>query len=162
MPSARPENAVNHLRYEVFHRIAVGWRSCELIPLSKSRSVCDMSAMNRFRLIGRLLAVFVIVGLVTAPMVTSAATRTLSTHEASDASTMPADMACCPGTQKSDGCQDCPLRATCALGVTQIEPPLATGILAPLFTRRSFSVLDDLVADGLDGSPPDQPPRILA
>jgi hypothetical protein len=117
--------------------------------------------MDRFRLIGRLLAVFVIVGLVTAPMVTSAATRTLSTHETSDASSMPADMPCCPGTQKSDDCQDCPLRATCALGVTQIEPPLATAILAPLFTRRSFSVFDDLVADGLDGSPPDQPPRIL-
>ena len=122
--------------------------------------------MNRFRLIGRLLAVFVIVGLVTAPMITSAAARLASAHHVGDASTMsaetmPADMACCPGTQKSDDCQDCPLRATCALGVTQFEPPLAAGILAPLFTRGSFAVLDDLIADGLGGSPPDQPPRML-
>lgn len=122
--------------------------------------------MDRLRLIGRLLTVFVIVGLVTAPMVTSAATTLPSTHDVSDAyvsdaSTMPADMSCCPDTQKSNDCQDCPLRAACALGVAQIEPPLAIGILAPLFTRRSFSIFDDLRADGLDGLPPDQPPRIL-
>jgi hypothetical protein len=132
-----------------------------LIPLSKFRFLCDKPAMNRFRLVGRLLAVFVIVGLVTAPMVTSATARLASSDHASDASTMPADMPCCPDTQKSDDCQDCPLRATCTLGIAQIEPPLAAAISVPLLTRRSFSVFDDLVADGLDGSPPDQPPRIL-
>jgi hypothetical protein len=117
--------------------------------------------MDRFRFIGRLLAVFVVVGLVAAPMATSAATKLLTTHQSSDASTMSDDMPCCPDTQKTDDCQDCPLRAICMLGVSQIEPPLAIVIVAPLSTGRPFSIFDDLVADGLDGSPPDQPPRIL-
>jgi hypothetical protein len=115
--------------------------------------------MHRFRLIGRLLAAFAIAGLLASPAVTTAVAKLLPALEMTDASM--ADMPCCPDTQKSNDCQDCPLGARCAVGVAQIEPPSATGIPEPLPTRRSFSVFDDLVADSLDGSPPDHPPRIL-
>jgi hypothetical protein len=133
----------------------------ELILLSKFHSLCDKFVMDRFRLIGRLLAVFVIVGLVAAPAVVPTGAKLLSTFAANNASTMPADMPCCPDTQKSGDCQDCPLRATCTLGVAQIEPPSTTVIAARLLAYRSFPVFDDLVADGIDGPPPDQPPRNL-
>lgn len=117
--------------------------------------------MDGIRLISRLLAVFAIVGLVASPLVTPVAAKLSTAAEMSDMSTMSADMPCCPDTQKRNDCQDCPLRAMCTLSVAQIEPPLAAGILAPLPTRRPFSAFDDLMADSLDGSPPDHPPRTL-
>lgn len=118
--------------------------------------------MNFVRFISRLLAVFVIVGLVAAPLVTpAAAALRLPAAEMSDMSTISADMPCCPDTQKSNDCQDCPLRAMCTLSTAQAEPPMATGISAPLPTRRPFLAFDDMIADSLDGSPPDHPPRTL-
>lgn len=117
--------------------------------------------MNFCRFIGRLLAIFAIAGLVASPLVTPAAAKPLSAAEMSDMSAMSADMPCCPDTQKSNDCQDCPLRAMCTLSVAQAEPPSATGILAPLPIRRPFSAFDDMIADSLGGSPPDHPPRTL-
>ena len=117
--------------------------------------------MNVRRLIGRLLAVFVIVGLVAAPLVTPAAAKRLAVAEMTDMSAMSGDMPCCPDGQKNNGCHDCPLVAMCMLTIVQAEPPLASGIRAPLPTRSLFSVLDDLIVDGLIGSPPDHPPRTL-
>jgi hypothetical protein len=125
--------------------------------------------MHRFKLIGRLLAAFAIAGLLASPAVTTAVAKLLPAVEMTDASMADAsitdasmaDMPCCPDTQKSDDCQDCPLGARCAVGVVQIEPPSATGIPEPLPTRSSFLAFDDMVADSLDGSPPDHPPRLL-
>ena len=117
--------------------------------------------MNFCRFISRLLAVFAIAGLVASPLVTPVAAKPLSAAEMSDMSAMSADMPCCPETQKSNDCQDCPLRAMCALGVAQAQPPVATGILAPLPAHRPLTAFDDRIADGLDGSPPDHPPRNL-
>ncbi len=117
--------------------------------------------MNFVRFISRLLTVVAIVGLVTSPLITPAAAKLLPAAEMSDMSTMSADMPCCPDTQKSNDCQDCPLRAMCALGVAQAQPPVATGILTPLSSHRPLTAFDDQIADGLDGSPPDHPPRNL-
>ena len=120
--------------------------------------------MDFCRFISRLLAVFAIIGLVVSPLATPAAAKLLPAAEMSDMSTnmsMSADMPCCPDTQKSSDCQDCPLRAMCALGVAQAQPPVATGILAPLPSHRPLTAFDDRIADGLDGSPPDHPPRNL-
>src|SRR5713101_9764224 len=117
--------------------------------------------MNLRRLIGRLLAVFVIVELVAAPLVTPAAAKRLPVGEMSDMAVMPGDMPCCPDGQKNNSCQDCPLVATCMLTIAQAEPSATNGIQVFFQTRRLSFALVDLIADGLIGAPPDHPPRIL-
>ena len=116
--------------------------------------------MNLRRLIGRLLAVFVIVGLVAAPLVTPAAAKRLSVGEMSDMAAMPGDMPCCPDGQKNNSCQDCPLVAMCMLTIAQAEPSPTNGIQISFQTRRLSFALVDVTADGLIGDPPDHPPRI--
>jgi hypothetical protein len=116
--------------------------------------------MHLRRLIGRLLAVFVIVGLVAAPLVTPAAAKWLSVGEVSDMAAMPGDMPCCPDGQKNNSCQDCPLVATCMLTIAQADPSPTNGIqIFFQFHRLSFALVD-LIGDGLIGAPPDHPPRI--
>jgi len=115
--------------------------------------------MNLRRLIGRLLAMFVIVGLVTAPLVTPVAAKRLAIAEMTVMSAMPVDMPCCPDGPKNKACPDCPLIATCMLMIAQAEPPLASTVWAPLPTRNRFLAFNDLIADGLIGPPPDHPPR---
>lgn len=115
--------------------------------------------MNVRRLIGRFLTVFAIVGLIAAPLVSPAAAKGLPVAELADMSAMSGDMPCCPDGQKSNGCQDCPLAAMCLLSIAQAGPSFAEGVRAPLPTRSLFSALDDLIVDGLIGSPPDHPPR---
>ena len=114
--------------------------------------------MNLRRLIARLLAVFVIVGLVAAPLVTPAAAKRLAV---SDMAAMSGDMQCCPDGQKNKGCQDCPLVAMCLLTIAQAEPSPTNGIQVSFQAHRLSFALVDLIADGLVGSPPDHPPRIL-
>jgi hypothetical protein len=116
--------------------------------------------MNLRRLIGRLLAVFVIVGLVAAPLVSPVAAERLAVGEMSDMAAMSGDMQCCPDGQKNS-CQDCPLVAMCMLTIAQAEPSPAYAIQISFQTRRLSFALVDLTADGLIGDPPDHPPRIL-
>ena len=116
--------------------------------------------MNLRRLIGRLLAVLVIVGLVAAPLVTPAAAKRLPVAEMSDMSAMSADMPCCPDGKKNNSCLDCPLVGMC-LTIAQVDPSPTNGIPVFFETRRLSFALVDLIADGLMGSPPDHPPRIL-
>lgn len=115
--------------------------------------------MNLRRLISRLLAVFVIVGLVAAPLVTPAAAKRLAAAEMTDMTAMSGDMSCCPDGQKSNNCQDCPLVAMCMLTIAQAEPSPTNAIQVSFQTRRLSFALDDLIVDGLIGSPPDHPPR---
>ena len=117
--------------------------------------------MNLRRLIGRLLAVFVIVGLVAAPLVTPAAAKWLPVGEMSDMAAMTGDMPCCPDGQKSNSCQDCPLVAICMLAIAQADPSPTSAIQVSFLTRRLSFPLVNLIADGLIGAPPDHPPRIL-
>lgn len=116
--------------------------------------------MNLRQLIGRLLAVFVIVGLVAAPLVTPAAAKGLPVGEMSDTAAMSGDMPCCPDGQKNNGCQDCPLVAMCMLTIAQTEPSPTNGIQVSFEARRLSFAFEDMVADGLTGVPPDHPPRI--
>lgn len=115
--------------------------------------------MNLRRLISRLLAVFVIVGLVAAPLVTPAAAKRLAAAEMTDMTAMSGDMPCCPDGQKSNNCQDCPLVAVCMLTIAQAEPSTTNAIQISFQTRRLSFALDDLIVDDLIGSPPDHPPR---
>ena len=117
--------------------------------------------MNFHRLIGRLLAVFVIVGLVAAPLVTPAAAKRLAAAERTDMAATAGDMSCCPDGQKGNSCQDCPLVAMCMLTIAQAEPSPTNGIEISFQIRRLSFALVDLTADGLIGDPPDHPPRIL-
>ena len=116
--------------------------------------------MNFRRLIGRLLPVFVIVGLVAAPLVTPATVKPLPVGEMSDMSAISGDMPSCPDGQKNNCCPDCPLVATCMLTIAQVEPSLANVIQISFQTRSLSYALVDLTADGLVGAPPDYPPRI--
>src|SRR5579883_3040073 len=109
--------------------------------------------MNLRRLIGRLLAVFVLLGLVAAPLVTPAAAMRLAAAEMTDMAAMSDAMPCCPDGQKSNNCRDCPLVAMCMLTVAQAEPSPANGIHVSFQTRRLSFVLVDLTADGLVGDP---------
>jgi hypothetical protein len=117
--------------------------------------------MNLRRLIGRLLAVFVIVGLVVAPLVSPVAAKRLAVGELNDMAAMSEDMQCCPDGQKNNSCQDCPLVAMCMLTIAQAEPSPANAIQVSFLTRTLSFALVDLIADGLIGAPPDHPPRIL-
>jgi hypothetical protein len=117
--------------------------------------------MNLRRVIAGLLAVFVIVGLVAAPLVTPAAAKWLAVIEMSDMAATSGDMPCCPDGQKNKGCQDCPLVAMCMLTIAQAEPTSTDGIQIVFQAHRLSFALVDLIADGLVGSPPDHPPRTL-
>ena len=117
--------------------------------------------MNLRRLIGRLLAVFVIVGLVAAPLVTPAAAKRLPVGEMSDMAAMSGDMPCCPDGQKNKSCQDCPLVAICMLTIALANSSPTSAIQVSFLTRTLSFALVDLIADGLIGAPPDHPPRIL-
>jgi len=117
--------------------------------------------MNLHRLIGRLLAVLVIVGLVAAPLVSPVAAKRLPVGEMSDMAAMSGDMPCCPDGQKNNSCQDCPLVAMCMLTIAQAYPSPTSAIQVSFLTRTLSFALVDLTADGLMGAPPDHPPRIL-
>lgn len=115
--------------------------------------------MNFRRPLGHLLAVFVIAGLVTAPLTTPAATARLPIATTTDMAAMSGDMPCCPDGQKNNNCHDCPLVAMCMLTIVQAVPASTDGVPASFQTRSLFFALDDLRADGLIGAPPDHPPR---
>jgi hypothetical protein len=103
----------------------------------------------------------VTVGLVVAPLATpAAAARPQKTGMVG--MSMSADMPCCPNEQKNKDCQDCPLVAMCILKTAQAGPSLTAALPVRHAIRTSHSVLDDVLADGLDRPPPDHPPRILA
>ena len=117
--------------------------------------------MDFRQLIGCLLAVFVIAGLVAAPLVSPAAANRLVAGEMSDMAAMSDDMHCCPDTHKINSCQDCPVVAICMLTIAQAEPSATSAIQVSFQTRRLFFALVDSVADSLIAPPPDDPPRIL-
>jgi hypothetical protein len=110
------------------------------------------------RLVARFLAISVIAGLILAPLVAPAAVKA---SEVGSMSSMSADMPCCPDEQKSKDCQDCPLVAICVLKNAQAGPSLASAMPVRHAIRTSYSVLDDVPADGLNRPPPDHPPRNL-
>lgn len=119
--------------------------------------------MVLYRIICRVLAAFVVAGLVLQPLAGPVAAKevplTTMAHLTS-ASAMPIDMPCCPHDQKHNGCKECPA-AVCALMFAQAEPPATNGIQISFQTRRLSLALVDLIADGLAGDPPDHPPRTL-
>jgi hypothetical protein len=116
--------------------------------------------MDFRRFLNLALAVFVTVGLAVAPLGAPAIAAPPHAGGMADMS-MSADMPCCPDEQKNKDCQDCPLVAICILKTAQAGPSLASALPVRHAVRTAHSVLDDVLADGLDRPPPDQPPRNL-
>jgi hypothetical protein len=143
------------------HILARDWRICEGGGLPKFRRPWDGSAMNLRRLLNIAFAVSVTVGLMLAPLAASIAVARAQPAGMTDMP-MSADMPCCPDEQKSNGCQDCPLIAMCVLQTALSGPPATATLPGRQAIRTPHLVRDDLLADGLDRPPPDQPPRNLA
>jgi hypothetical protein len=118
--------------------------------------------MRASRFTSLLLAVFVTVGLVTAPLVGLATAKAPSTVAMADMAASSADSACCPEKNSSNDCQDCPLAAMCILSIAQAVPPSASEAYIRASTRTVVLAIDDLVLDDLNKAPPHHPPRILA
>ena len=117
--------------------------------------------MNLRRLIGRLLAVFVIAGLLVTPLAGPAASQRMAVSmSAMSADMLSKDMPCCPDGQRKN-CQGCPTVAMCMMTMAQAEPAATSGIQLHFQSRRLSFAHEDLTADGLIGAPPDHPPRIL-
>jgi hypothetical protein len=117
--------------------------------------------MNLRRLLNLVFAVLVTVGLAWAPLATPAASAHPQMAGMTDMSAS-GDMPCCPDEQKSKHCQDCPLVAMCVLKTAQAGPSITEALPLRYAIRTTHAVRDDVVADGLDRPPPDQPPRNLA
>ena len=122
-----------------------------------------------FRLfITRLLAIAIVAGLAVAPVAAPAAMQAsmaagmTDMSSMADASSMAADMPCCPDEQKSKTCTDCPLIAMCVLTTAQAAPPETSALPVRHAVRATHALRDDVFADGLNRAPPDQPPRNLA
>jgi hypothetical protein len=110
----------------------------------------------------RLLAVFLIAGLVVAPLSAraNAGASAAGTSMSHDMTAMPADMPCCPDKSGPPDCDQCPLMAVCA--VTTLQAPVPAGVteIQPT-TLRMLIPGSDPEADGVGHSPPPKPPRSL-
>ncbi len=114
--------------------------------------------MSVRRLIGHILAAFVIAGLVAAPLASSVAAMGPSNVAMSDMASMSGDMPCCPDTQKNKDCVDCPLLAICTLKIVAAHS-VADAIILRLAGYHQIAAYDDLMGDELVRPPPDHPPR---
>ncbi|NOJ40672.1 hypothetical protein HCN58_13865 [Bradyrhizobium sp. WSM 1791] len=112
----------------------------------------------------RLLAIFVIVGLVMAPLTARAGggmtAPVAMTAISDDTVVMSDDMACCPEKSAPVDCDQCPLMALCVS--TPLQGPLPAGIaeIQPV-TLRMLLPGSDPEVDSLGYSPPPKPPRSL-
>jgi hypothetical protein len=111
----------------------------------------------------RLLAVFLIAGLVFAPLAARANGNSMAsmamTSMSGDAA-MSEDMPCCPDKSAPVDCDQCPLMALCA--ATTLQAPLPAGIAEiQSVTRRMLLPGSDPEVESVAYSPPPKPPRSL-
>ncbi|MGB5904050.1 MAG: hypothetical protein WBF99_16175 [Xanthobacteraceae bacterium] len=116
--------------------------------------------MGFLRLISRLLSIFVIAGLVAAPLVRPVAAAQVSAAAMPEMASMADDMPCCPDRQKNKDCKDCPLLAICVVKILAANPA-ADAIAVHSDRHLQLVIYDDLMSDGVDCPPPDHPPRTL-
>ena len=123
--------------------------------------------------ITRLLAIAIVAGLAVAPVAVPAAMQShmaagmtdtsgmTNMSSVADASSMAADMPCCPDEQNGAPCTNCPLTAMCVLTTAQATPPETSALPVRHAIRATHTLRDDVLADELSRPPPDQPPRNL-
>jgi hypothetical protein len=112
----------------------------------------------------RLLAVFLIAGLVFAPLATRAnmdSTMPAAMASMADDAAMSDDMPCCPDKSAPMDCADCPLMAICLAKTLQVLPSAGMAEIEPVTLRRLLPASDP-AAESLGLSPPPRPPRTLA
>jgi hypothetical protein len=109
--------------------------------------------VTRSLILSRLLAIFLIAGLVTAPLSAVAAMSAMGTSMS-----MQGDMPCCPEKSPPVDCDKCVLMAICMTKTFAVHP---ADVLAPLFASKTRTLLpaSDPETDGLGYSPPPRPPR---
>jgi len=113
----------------------------------------------------RLLAVFLIAGLVFAPLaaranVDSMASMAMTSMSGDHMADVSDDMSCCPDKSVPAGCDQCPLMALCVS--TTLQAPLPAGIAEiPPVTLRMLLPGSDPEVESVAYSPPPKPPRSL-
>ena len=113
--------------------------------------------MNISTHLGRLLAIFLIAGLVFAPFSAPANAAKAAPMAAAE---MSADMPCCPDKSALIDCEQCPLMAICM--VQNFQEPSPAGVIELLpVTVRLLVPGSDPAAEGLTYLPPPRPPRSL-
>jgi hypothetical protein len=112
----------------------------------------------------RLLAVFLIAGLVFAPLAARAKVDSpapvAAAAMADEATSMAKDMPCCPDKSAPADCADCPLMAICMVKTLQAQPSASIALVAPVMLRRLLPASEP-DAESLGLSPPPKPPRSL-
>ena len=106
----------------------------------------------------RLLAVFLIAGLVFAPL--AARANGASMAMAGEAASMSDDMPCCPEKSLPMDCADCPLMAICMVKTLQVPPSAGVAEIQPV-TLRMLLPGSDPEVESVAYSPPPKPPRSL-
>jgi hypothetical protein len=132
--------------------------------LSVWAGLCEITLVKRSIHLCRLLAVFVIVGLVIAPLTARANTGVMAsmamTSISDDAAAMSDDMPCCPDKSAIPDCGQCPLMALCIS--TTLQAPLPAGVTEILpVTLRMLLPGSDPEVESVAYSPPPRPPRSL-
>jgi hypothetical protein len=126
--------------------------------------------MNLHRLIGRLVAVLVIIGLALAPVARPAMAASKTSDESMSAMTddmsvsatadsMAGDMPCCPSKAPTPiNCDKCVFMAACA---AKCFSGLTVALFQPFFAVSAGLARpqNDFWPDGLGHPPPEHPPR---
>ena len=121
--------------------------------------------MKRSIHLWRLLAVFLIAGLVFAPLAARAnggamASMSMTSMSGDHMADMSEDMPCCPDKSAPVDCDQCPLMALCA--ATTLQAPLPAGIAEiQSVTLRMLLPGSDPEVESVVYSPPPKPPRFL-
>jgi hypothetical protein len=131
--------------------------------------------VKRSIMLSRILAVFLIAGLFTAPlsarlavaadgsaraMSMSGDTGMAGAMDMASAMDMTGDMPCCPDKQAPADCDKCALMALCMSQTLQALPSYVFAEIVPS-TMRTVIPLSDPKMESLGRSPPPRPPRSL-
>src|SRR4051812_47060781 len=113
----------------------------------------------------RLLAVFLIAGLVFAPLAVRAnadsmASMAMTSMSGDHMADMSDDMPCCPDKSAPVDCDQCPLMALCVSTTLQASLPASVAEIRPV-TLRMLLPGSDPEVESVVYSPPPKPPRSL-
>src|SRR4051794_25104145 len=127
--------------------------------------ICEVASVKRSIHLCRLLAIFLIAGLVLAPLaaranVDSMASMAMTSMSGDHMADMSDDMPCCPDKSAPVDCDQCPLMALCVS--TTLQAPLPAGIaeIQPV-TLRMLLPGSDPEVESVVYSPPPKPPRSM-